>query len=404
MADLFSNNTTHDSATAALSIRDPHTRSDQLKRDAMNTGFLRNPIIQRLLTWQTGLPHTNQELPLHHPLENLVTSTVAMVLGFLCCHQALQGEWGWLIRCLFLVIGWSHIFHALRCYRLPNRHAAAHGFLSGNAQVDYWIGQTLSVLLLAAPMSGYISSHVKDPSKAHHNWKTLLTPSESTYEEIRALGFLPGMPNAVNWRHLRRLLISPRFYLHGLANGLHGAFFKGSIVERAFNATFWGVILMIALLTHNLGLILTAYGLPRFLYEGAQCLRVLVEHTFDVPDRPRTLASYKFLTSAIILAAEVPEIPEKVNQIARSLIWIQWGFEMVMHFIVRVYILTGDTINHLSHHYRVGSSFLNHESERMKLIHEGHAIHSNWGLVTAIDALFFSLSKQPTDFFTRNQE
>jgi hypothetical protein len=220
-----------------------------------------------------------------------------------------------------------------------------------------------------------------------------MTTTESTYQEIKALGFLPGMPNAVNWQHLRRLLISPSFYLRALASGLHDAFFKGSIVERAFNATFWVVILMIALLTQNLGVILTAYCLPRFLDHGAQCLRDLVEHTFDEPGRPRTLASYKFLTSSIILAEEVPEIPEKSNQIDRSLLWIQWGFKMVMHFAIRCYILTVDTINHPTHHYRVGSSFLNHESERMKLIKEGHAIHSNWGLATAIDA-----------FFTRNQE
>jgi hypothetical protein len=29
---------------------------------------------------------------------------------------------------------------------------------------------------------------------------SLITPGESTFEEIRGLGFQPGVPNAVNWR------------------------------------------------------------------------------------------------------------------------------------------------------------------------------------------------------------
>jgi hypothetical protein len=38
----------------------------------------------------------------------------------------------------------------------------------------------------------------------------------------------------------------------------------------------------------------------------------------------------------------------------------------------------------------------------MKLINAGHAIHSNWGLLAAIDAFFSSLAKQPADLFSRN--
>ena len=402
MANLFCNNTTHDFPTDAPSIRDSHTRNDQLKRDATNRGFLRHPAIQRLLTWQTGLPHTNQTLRLRHPLENLGTSSVAMVVGMLCCQQALQGQWGWLGHCLFLVIGWGHILHALRCFRLPNRHAAAHGHLSGNAQVDYWIGQILSAILLAAPMGRYANSHVTDPFKAHHKWNKLMTPGESTFEEIKALGFQPGVSNDVNWRHLKSLLLSPLCYGQALAKGLHDAFCTGTLLERAFNVTIWGVILTIALTTHQLMLFLVAYGIPRLLYEGCQVLRVLIEHTFDEPGRPRTLAIYKRMTSAIILADPVPAIVQDVNYLESSLQWFHWSFKMLMHFVARCYIATGDICNHPTHHVRPGASFINHELERMKLINSGHAIHSNWGLVAAIDAFFTSLAKQPADLFSRN--
>jgi hypothetical protein len=402
MANLFCNKTTHDFPTDAPFIRDPHTRSDQLKRDAMNRGFLRHPVIQRLLTWQTGLPHTNQSLPLRHPLENLTTALMAMIVGLLCCQQALQGQWEWLIRCLLLVIGWGHILHALRCFRLPNRHAAAHGHLSGNAQVDYWIGQTLSAILLAAPMGRYINSHVTDPLKAHHKWNKLMSPLESTHEEIKALGFQPGASNDVNWRHLRGLLLSPLYYGQALARGLHDAFCTGTLLERAFNVTIWGVILTLAHTTHQLVLLLVAYGIPRLLYEGSQLLRVLIEHTFAEPGRPRTLASYRLMTSAIILADPVPSIAEDASQLEVFLHWSEWSLKMLVHLLARVFIATGDTVNHYTHHVRPGASFINHEVERMKLINAGHAIHSNWGLLAAIDAFFSSLAKQPADLFSRN--
>jgi hypothetical protein len=382
------------------SIRDPHTRSDQLKRDAMNTGILRHPAIQRLLTWQTGLPHTNQDLPLHHPLESLGPTSVAILFGFSCCYQALQGEWAWWFRCLLLVIGWSHILLSLRYFRLPLRHAAAHGFLSGNAQVDYWIGQTICALLLAAPMSGYSRSHVS----VHHQWKRLMKPAEPTWEEIKSLGFHSGVPNETNWGHLRSLLLSPRYYYSAFASGAQDAFCKGTIGERLFNSTFWCVILMAALLTHVLGVFLVAYVIPRLAYDAVQCLRVLIEHTFDEQGQPRTLVSYKHLTSAIILAEPLPELSNEANQIEYRIRLFKWCFAMLTHYMVRCYIATGDTCNHPSHHLRPGASFINHPTERMKLVNEGHAIHSNWGLVAAIDAFFTSLSKQPADLFTRNQE
>jgi hypothetical protein len=100
MAIIFQSKSTNDYPADAPAIRDPHTRADQHKRDAMNTGLLRQRAIQRFLTWQSGLPHTNQQLRPSHPFANLATSGLALVLGFLCCDQALQGPWPWWGRCL----------------------------------------------------------------------------------------------------------------------------------------------------------------------------------------------------------------------------------------------------------------------------------------------------------------
>jgi hypothetical protein len=108
------------------------------------------------------------------------------------------------------------------------------------------------------------------------------------------------------------------------------------------------------------------------------------------------------MTSAIILAESVPAIAAKANMLERTIPWIAWGSKMLFHVGARVFIATGDVVNHYTHHVRPGASFINHESERMSLMFEGHAIPSNWGLVAAIDACFTSLSKQPRDLFSES--
>jgi hypothetical protein len=400
MATIFPSKPTDDYPTDAHVIRDPHTRADQNKRDALSTGLLRQRAIQRVITLLTGLPHTNQELRPSSPFSNLASSGLALVHGYLCCEKALQWPWPWWGRCLLLVTGWALVLSALRNFRLPNRHAASHAAFPGDERVNYWIGEILSAFLLTAPMSRYINSHVAGASKPHHQWKTLMTPGESTYEEIRALGFLPGVPNAENWSHLRRLLLSPRFYGQALAASLHDAFCTGTRLERAFTTSVWLLLLLIALATHHLLVVLVAYSVPRVLYEGCQVLRVLIEHTFADPGCPRTLAAYRTMTSAIILAEPVPALAADANSLERTIKWAAWGFKMLLHLGARVFIATGDTVNHYTHHVRPGASFINHESERMTLVLEGHAIPSNWGLVAAIDAFFTSLSKQRWDLFS----
>jgi hypothetical protein len=268
--------------------------------------------------------------------------------------------------------------------------------------VNYWIGQILSSFLLTAPMSRYIKSHVAGASKPHHQWKTLMKPGESTYEEIKALGFLPGVPNAENWSHFRHLLVSPRFYLQALAASLQDAFCTGTRLERAFTISFWLLLLLIALATQHLLVVLVAYSVPRVLYETCQVLRVLIEHTFADSGCLRTLATYRKMTSAIILAEPVPALSVDANSLKRTIKWAAWGLRMLLHLGARLYIATGDAVNHYTHHVRPGASFINHESERMALVLEGHAISSNWGLCAAIDAFLTSLSKQPRDLFSED--
>jgi len=400
MANLFHRPEDHPPLPDYSFISHPQTRADQEKRDAMNIGFLRHPWIQGYITWQTGLPHTGQVLRNVGNFDNLNAALICLALGFVGVGCALRAQPGWLGATALLVISWGLILAALRAFRLPNRHVAAHGELSGSDRLDRCIGQALSSLLLLAPMSVYQHAHVSDPIRAHHRWRTLLTPGEPTFEEIRSLGFKPGAPQKENWRYLwRGLLLSPVFYSRCLLQGLRDMFLSGTPSERVFSLALWATLIGAAALSGNLIVLLVAYGVPRLLFESCQVLRVLIEHIFLDPGTPNNPRTYRLKTWAVILASPIPELSSQSSDWKRNLLLLQWLVRMLSYLPARWFICSGDTSNHPSHHIRPGASFANHTRERMLLVQQGVAIHSHWGLITAINAFFGSLERQPTSLF-----
>lgn len=400
MANLFRRFENQPPPSDLSFITDPQTRADQEKRNAMNVGCLRHPWIQRSITWQTGLPHTGQVLRHRHNLENLIAALICLTLGFAGVGCALRAQPGWLATSLLLVISWGLILAALRCFRLPNRHGAAHGELTGSARHDRWIGQVLSAFLLLAPMSVYQRTHVSDPERAHHRWRSLLSWGEPTFMELREMGFKPGAPRQENWRHLWwGLLFSPLFYGRCMQQALRDTLFSGTRSERCFSLMLWAALISCAASTGNLIVLVVAYGPPRLLFESCQVLRVLIEHTFLDPGTPNTPATYRRKTRALLLATPLPALSAETNAWKRRWLLLSWVIAMISHLPARWFVSTGDTSNHPTHHIRPGASFANHERERMLLIQQGVGIPSHWGLITAIDAFFGQLERQPETLF-----
>jgi hypothetical protein len=380
-------------------INDFETRADQEKRDAMNVGFLRKIWIQSSITWQCGLPHTGQVLRHRHNLENLRAALICLVLGFAGVGFALHAQTGWLAASLLLVISWGLILAALRCFRLPNRHAAAHGELTGSARRDRWIGQIFSAFGLQPPMSVYQRTHVTDPDLAHHG-RSLMSWGEPTFMELREMGFKPGAPRQENWRHLwRGLLFSPLFYCRCMQKALRDTLFSGTRSERCFSLMLWAALISCATLTGKLNVLVVAYIPPRLLFESAQVLRVLIEHTFLDPGTPNTLATYRRKTWALLLATPLPDLSAETNAWKRRWLLLRWMIAMISHLPARWFVCTGDTSNHPTHHIRPGASFANHERERMLWIQQGVGSPSHWGLIRAIDAFFGQLEHQAETLF-----
>lgn len=379
--------------------------SDQCKRDSLNVGLLRHPVLQGILTWIIAIPHSGQTLRRRHRLENLLTALIALAIGLILCQQALASPKSLALTLLLLTVGYGHTVYALRCLRLPNYHNCTHGDLTKNPKLDYAIGLLLGALLWAPPISAYTRQHAAGPGKTHHKWSHLLVPGEDSFETIRSYGFRPGAPNHENWRHLWLLILNPLFYLRRLAVSLRGAFGSGPAKERAFSLAFWAFILTLVIHHHALLAFAIIWLVPRVIfYEIAQLLRVLVEHYFPLnPPGGRTPADFRTMTRAIFAAEPAPVVEPSDGSLSVHLAWLKWALRMAfLHLPARFWVLTGDTPCHDLHHARPGADWANYEMERQRLAESGYPLRGNWGLGRAIDDFFSSLARQPSSLFCKN--
>lgn len=406
MANLFHRSEDQPTRPDLSFISHPQTRADQEKRDAMNVGVLRHPWIQSYITWQTGIAYTGQALRHRGNLENLRGSLISLGLGLGLTSFAISVHPGMVASSALLPLGEILTLGAMRNLRLPNRHQAGHNDLMvGFPLLNRLIGQTISSFLLLAPMSHYTKEHVSDPVLSHHRWQTLLTPGEASFEEIKELGFKPGASKTENWHHLWfELLLSPTYYVRVLGRSLRLTFLTGTAGERGFSIALWLLILTAATTTHNLALLLIAYGIPRVLFESAEIWRAVMEHNFIAPDSPVTRENYFKKTFNVILAVPLPDSLATARGWRRALALTTWAIRMISYIPARMIVLSGDMVLHGIHHIKPKASYANYEQERVNLMKRGIPIYSHWGVIAATDAFFASLEIQPRDLFDSPKE
>lgn len=382
----------------------PEASVDQLNRDSLAVGVLKNPIAQAYLTWQTGIPHTGQRVRKRKRLENLIAAIGSLCLGIVISHTALQDGMTMVAGTALLLLGYSHTLYGLRCLRLPNFHYASHYELTQNQAIDRAIGNLIGTTLLIPPVSSYQQQHIEGPGKVHHKWSHLLTPGEDTFEVIKSYGFQPGAPRRAHWRRLWQLLANPWFYIGRFAKGIRGAFLSRSVAENGICMATWLVVAVCLSRSHAWSEFALIWLVPRVLFfEAAQVFRNLVEHYFPCrTPGERTPADFRGMTKAIFAGEPAPQMACEGSWIRNAFAWCRWTMRMlVFHLPARLWVLTGDTPCHDLHHVRPGSDWANYEVERQKLEQSGWPLAANWGMRAAISDFFGTLSMQPATLFSK---
>lgn len=377
---------------------------DQLKRDSLAIGLLRNRFIQAYLTWLTGIPHSGQNFRKRKRLENLIAAIGALCLGIYATYAALVEGTSLFVRLALLLLGYGHTLYALRCLRLPNFHYASHYELTQIRSLDHMIGILIGTVLLIPPISTYQRQHIEGPGKVHHKWSHLLTPGEDTFEVLKSYGFQPGAPRRAHWERLWLMLANPFFYFDRFARGVRGAFFSRSTSENIASMSTW-LFIIVCISWNNAWLQFVLIWLfPRVLFfEAAQVFRNLVEHYFPpCTSGNRTPGDFRAMTKAIFAGEPAPQLSSHVSLIRKGLAWCIWCMRMlVFHLPARLWVLTGDTPCHDLHHVRPGSDWANHEVERQKLEESGWPLLANWGMRAAINDFFDTLSEQQETLFSK---
>lgn len=349
--------------------------------------------IQPWVTCVVGTPSIGEKPSHRTRIEDVAITFIVLSVGVVTSVFAITQSG----LCLaFLPLGWLLTVHGSRKLRLTIMHACSHNWVfANNRKLNSWLGESISILTLTLNFKAYQRGH----NKGHHSYK-LLTPGDETFDYlINIVGFRLGMTVDEAWRHLKRTLLSPSFYISQFASRLAATFLSDSWSHNMLSFTFWLSIIAIVSFTDSWQAFFVAWLIPIVLFfEASSLLRQCVEHRFPVTtETKRTRKELNQMTAAIFCGEATPQLDSSISWIKRFKTWTRWWVRMlVYHLPSRVMILTGDSAGgHDIHHRHPGfSDWINCIFERQKEVEAGEEYYQTWGLLEAINETFKSLSTQ----------
>lgn len=381
--------------------------------------------------WLSGVPLSRQHAwfsrtPLMHVLDSVGGLFAAMSLAYVAIR--LNGWW-----LLLLVLALPLIVGRARKCHMTIVHQAVHDqlFQTRNYRhgklANRLLAETIGVLIWIPDFQTYRKAH----AISHHNPEETATPKDLdgkivftmrygdsrndckvhceevddmattrdlSGKEVFALGFMPGMPREYYRRLLRRIILSPRFYLADFWQRFRFSLFGAPWYRRVASALFSLCIVALTWFYDGWEALILIYILPIFpLFKLCGLLQQLSEHMWGthmelVGSRERL----PLICQGRFLFDEVPsaELPWGVRLRAT----IRWWLRVPYHLLVRICVLGGDLPAHHDHHFhpRAGDwvSATHACLARMKSDAKQRYSHA-WSLGEALDRVFTEMSCAP---------
>lgn len=246
-----------------------------------------------------------------------------------------------------LPIYWLLMVSGARYLVVVIHHQCVHGNFSGSKFWDRAVGELSSLITFTQDFSGYQSDHIAD----HHS-KKLATLRDPDFQFLRELGFRPGMPVDMLWRHLYWTIFSPKFHMKFIWLRVRSNFLTAPIYRRVISVGFWVGLLTLVQLKHCWGTFLLAYVLPITLfYHASSLLQFLCEHQWARVKLPGEAEKLHFvrLTNGRFCGEPAPTRGLSLANAtaARS----RWILRMLfIHLPARLFVLVGDLPVHDHHH------------------------------------------------------
>jgi fatty acid desaturase len=364
---------------------------NQAPRDRRESMRVLPDFAQPFLTWLSGKPLSDQEMPERTAGYQLFTGAITLFAGISMAIVSIQN--GLTMRALLLPMAWLLIVSGARKLQLMIIHQCAHGNFSRNAKVNESLGVFLSFAFCITPFRIYRKEHMFD----HHSRSHMTMKDPTVIFVVEHLGIRPGMTRREMWRQLFLKLFSPIFHTRTFFRRLK-AQTRAPKGEFSVALAAWILVLTLAARAGHLITLALAVGVPMILlYQMSGAIRLCLEHTF-LTERSRedsAWAHHNKFSRAIFLGDATPAaylpVPKKIC------LWLIWTLRLLfVHLPCRMFVLTGDTLVHDFHHRLPQSrQWPNYIMARSRDAKAGTgsklSYQEIWGMVPALNESFDSL-------------
>ncbi|MFX1740024.1 hypothetical protein PXJ20_32370 [Paraburkholderia sp. A1RI_3L] len=355
---------------------------------------------QHFWTWLTGKALPGQSPLFRHTWYSYLGVTLAVFFGGLTLSSLAvvykPHGWWWAM----LGAGWVLSLCGARHMILVIAHQSIHRQFSGSEAGDRFWGELVTLL------NSYQDAHAfkVEHFDAHHREHVFATLQDPPVQVILGLGFRPGMSRHRLWLRAFVVVLSPAFYLKGIADRLRCNVTSGTWRRAGFLlwAAWW--LSLPFWLRNGAEVLLLAYVVPIVLLNQLSALLdKLGEHAWLTPPDPAHGRRYHHVAASWARFCGYA-VPSRSLPFGRRLAaWVRWTAAMLLyHLPVRLMVVVGDLPNHDFHHRQPRTpDWMIAAYARQRDIDHGlpgaPGYVEVWGLAEAIDRMFRALSVTRAD-------
>ncbi|WOD37245.1 fatty acid desaturase [Nodosilinea sp. E11] len=351
---------------------------------------------QTYFDWLTGKPYDNQASPLQsNPWLELGLGFIEFFAGIIV--------WLWIDATVkdipLILISWFLTISGIVQFR-EIAHHCAHNRFSESKPLNDFVGNLISIIVQITEFEEFQNYH----NATHHSPEKLATIDQDPENLIyitEELGFVLGKSKSFYWHHLRQTVFSPRFHVRTLINRFKPNKKASVIQPRVISLLSYSLILM--------GMsYLTSWAFFAFWFVPIQVsfqvialLQLLSEHVWGYEAHHNE--SPKSLLLGKCMSRFLGSVPPTEHFLEAPFSWFNWLLENVGYFMTRKLVLCLNLPVHSYHHaFPKNKNWVNETYDLQKFIDGGcqnwpRCFSEVWGLWTAIDVVFESLSSSSED-------
>jgi hypothetical protein len=312
-------------------------------------------------------------------------------VGLAAAFFSMGGAW-----LLALPFAWIMAVNGASSLKLIS-HYAAHGCVTGNKRLDNWIGEILTVVVLASNMDEYADGHTKQ----HHGMAGIGNADDPDMGLLFMMGFETG--REIRWykKRLFLSLVSPRYHLLFLWDRLRSNLLTGSRLRRVMAWSMHSLILGLVAWFSSWDIWFLAWFVPVVpLLAMSIGLQVPAEHLWlsrrASNEAPRAFVRRISHGRFFLIAAPRSDLSWGKALLA----WGYWSVAMLGPMLERCFVCVSVMPAHDFHHRhaRIMDWPVEHYLRQHEIDAGAKDYRDIYGNSTALVAFFSTWSQLPSDY------